>query len=65
MTSISRCVFKITEELEKWEDEAVQDNEMELDEEEETAPVNVSDDSGSKKEHVNVVFIGHVGAYPE
>ncbi|XP_048760954.1 eukaryotic peptide chain release factor GTP-binding subunit ERF3A-like isoform X2 [Ostrea edulis] len=50
------------EELEKWEDEAVQDNEMELDEEEETAPVNVSDDSGSKKEHVNVVFIGHVDA---
>jgi hypothetical protein len=54
----------VTEESEKWEDEAGQENEMEQDGEEEPVPVNVMDDSGPKKEHVNVVFIGHVGMYP-
>ncbi|XP_061175477.1 eukaryotic peptide chain release factor GTP-binding subunit ERF3A-like [Saccostrea echinata] len=51
------------EATEKWEDEGAEDAEME-EEEEEEEPVKIasSDESGPKKEHVNVVFIGHVDA---
>ena len=60
----------LLEATEKWEDEAAEvvaaedaDMEEEEEEEEETfpTPVAVQATSGPKKEHVNVVFIGHVG----
>ncbi|XP_062612295.1 eukaryotic peptide chain release factor GTP-binding subunit ERF3A-like [Saccostrea cucullata] len=47
---------------EKWEEEGAEDAEMEEEEEEEEAPVIKAEESGPKKEHVNVVFIGHVDA---
>ncbi|XP_022317219.2 eukaryotic peptide chain release factor GTP-binding subunit ERF3A-like [Crassostrea virginica] len=60
------------EATEKWEDEAAEvvaaeDADMEEEEEEEeeeafSTPVAVQATSGPKKEHVNVVFIGHVDA---
>lgn len=56
-----------TEATEKWEDEAAEDADMneeeEEEEEDEPAPVKslVQESLGPKKEHVNVVFIGHVG----
>lgn len=55
-----------TEATEKWEDEAAEDadmNEEEEEEEDEPAPVKslAQESLGPKKEHVNVVFIGHVG----
>ena len=60
----------LLEATEKWEDEAAEvvaaeDADMEEEEEEEeeafSTPVAVQATSGPKKEHVNVVFIGHVG----
>ena len=61
----------LQEATEKWEDEAAEvvaaeDADMEEEEEEEEeetfpTPVAVQATSGPKKEHVNVVFIGHVG----
>lgn len=62
------CLF--TEATEKWEAEAAEDaamNEEEEEEEEEEefepAPIKtiVQESLGPKKEHINVVFIGHVG----
>lgn len=56
------------EATEKWEDEAAEDADMneeeEEEEEDEPAPVKslAQESLGPKKEHVNVVFIGHVDA---